>query len=336
MIYVAVILMVNLFLVATQVDWSGLGTSPNLDFSKDFANEIVKAMQELAADLDVAERTNVKQALAKLHYDVYLAANSRELAGIIQSTASDTRDIIVSEYVNSSAEQVLKILNEDPKVRAASDKTVIRIEPLLEGGYQVVEPNELDQNTLSELSNLATLFSIDTFRENYDDYLDLCSLQIEIEQGSAWRSAPNNEQDTINFWEREIQNMRNEYNRIAKLAGLAEAVSPGISVTLYDKHYPMEAGDLRRIVSEFYSAGATALSINGHRLAVNSYIIDSDPGISIDGIIIATNPVDIVALGDPQTLHSGVDLLFNVVFKDLFYISIQSHENLVLPGKVIH
>lgn len=333
-IYVAVILIINLFLVATQVEWSNLSRNPNLDFSKDFANEIVLAMQELAAELGVTERATVKQALAKLHYDVYLAANSRDLARVIQNTASDTRDIIVLEYVNISAEHVLKVLNDDPGVREAIENTVIHVEPLLEGGYRVVEPNGFDPNTITELSKLDTLFSIETFRENYDGYLALCSLQIEIEQGSARRAAPVNDQDTIKYWEREIQNMRTEYARITKLAGMAEAVGPGISVLLYD-HFPLQARDLRIIVSEFYSAGATALSINGHRLAINSYIIDNESGISVDGIIINTNPVEILALGDPQILHSGVDLLFNVVFKDEYYSELQSHENLILPGKVI-
>jgi uncharacterized protein YlxW (UPF0749 family) len=97
----------------------------------------------------------------------------------------------------------------------------------------------------------------------------------------------------------------------------------------------MEAGDLRRIVSEIYSAGATAISINGQRLAVNSFILDEDAGICIDGTLIDTNPVEIQALGDPQTLFTGIDLLFSVVFKDMFYVSMESHEDLILPGKVI-
>ena len=333
-IFVAVILMTNLFLAATQVDWAKMGDRPDLDYSKDFANEVVLAMQELAAELGIAERTNIKQALAKLHYDVYLAANNRELAEIIQTTASDTRGLIISEYVNFSAEQVLKILNEAPEVQTASAKTVIQVVPLLEGGYRVGEPNGLDPSTLTELSKLDTLFSIDTFQDNYDGYLALASLQIEIEEGIAKRAIPQNDQDTIKYWEREIQNLRIEYSRIAKLAGAAEAAGPGITVTLY-KYFPLGASDLRIIVSEFNSAGATAISVNGHRLAVNSHIIDDNAGISVDGIVITTDPVEIVALGDPQTLVSGVDLLFTVVFRDMFYYTMDSHEHLVLPGKVI-
>lgn len=335
LIYVALVLAINIFLVATQINWAELGDRPDLDFSKEFANDIVLAMQELAADLGIGEKANVKQALAKLHYDVYLAANSKELARIIQNTASDTRDLLVSEYVNSIAEQVLKILNEAPEVQAARAKKVIKLEPQPEGGYRVAEPHGLGPDTLAQLEKLGSLFSIDAFRENYDDFLAMASLQIEVEEGTARRVAPSNDQDTIKYWEREIQSLRNEYRKITKLAGLAEVSGPGISVTIRDKYFPMEAGDLRRIVSEFYSAGATAISINGLRLGVNSYIIDEDYGICIDGALIDTNPVEIQVLGDPQTLFTGIDLLFSVVFKDMFYISMESHENLVLPSKVI-
>lgn len=335
LVYVTLALAINIFLAAAHIDWAKWGDRPNLDFSKDFANDIVLAMQELAVDLGVAEKANIKQALAKLHYDVYLAANSKELAGIIQNTASDTRDLIVAEYVNSSAEQVLKILNEAPEVQAARAKTTIKIEPRREGGYRVAEPHDLSAETLAQLGNLSTLFSIDVFRENYVDYLALTSMQIEIEEGTARRVVPSSDQDTIKYWEREIQNLRNEYRRVTRLAGLAEASGPGITITLRDKYFPMEAGDLRRIVSEIYSAGATAISINGQRLAVNSFIIDEDAGICIDGTLIDTNPVEIQALGDPQTLFTGIDLLFSVVFMDMFYVSMESHEDLILPGKVI-
>ena len=131
----------------------------------------------------------------------------------------------------------------------------------------MAEPHDLSA-VLAQLGNLSTLFSIDVFRENYADYLALTSRQIEIEEGTARRVVPSSDQDTIKYWEREIQNLRNEYRRVTRLAGLAEASGPGITITLRDKYFPMEAGDLRRIVSEIYSAGATAISINGQRLAV--------------------------------------------------------------------
>lgn len=334
-VFVSLLLSINIFLVVTQINWSDWDSKVDLDYSKDIANEIVMSMQRLASDLGVSEKTNVKQSLAKLHYDVYLAASRKDLAGIIQHTASDTRKLIVSEYVNASAEQVLKILNGVQEVKTVVVKTAINLEPLPDGGYQVLEPHRLSAETLAELAELPTLFDIDIFRTNFESYRNLASLHIEIENGIAYLAIPSNDRDTIKHWEREIQNIRTDYSKIAKLAGFAETSGPGISIDLHDKYFPLQAGDLRRIVSELFSAGASAISINGHRLATSSYIIDEISGISVDGFLIETNPVKIQVLGDPATLLTGIDLLFSVVFKDMYYISTKSYEHLVLPGKII-
>lgn len=333
--YVGLIIIINVFLVSTQINWSEWGYKPNLDFSKDFANAIVMTMQDLAKDLGVSERSNVKQALAKLHYDVYLAGSRADLAAVVQNNASDTRNLIVTEYVKSSGEQVLMVLNNAPEVQTTNTKVTINVVPMPDGGYSVLEANVLRDETLAQLENVSTLFNFETFRNNYENYRRLSTLQIEIEQGRAQLATPNNDQDTLKYWEREIQNIRNDYTRISKTAGFAEISGPGVSVTIHNKLFSVQAGDLRRIVGEFYSAGATAISISGHRLAVNSYIIDGDEGISIDGFMIGTNPVVIEVLGDQQTLLTGIDLLFNVVMKDMFYVNMESHDNLVLPGKVI-
>lgn len=335
LIYVSVILILNLFLLSSQVSLTDWGLSQNLDYSKDFANSMVSELQDFAVTLGVAERNNVKQALAKLHYDVYLVGNPTELAALIQNNAAETRALIISENVKLSGEQVLRILNNAPEVQQKSSRTVVRIEPLENGGYAAKDPNIISDETAAELAGVSSIFSFDYFRSHYQSYRNLTSLQIEIENGYAQLVNPEIDQDAINYWEREIQTIRQEYNRVSRAAGFAEVSGPGIAITISDKYHSVSALDLRRIVGELYSSGAVAIAVNGNRLGVNSYIIESDHGIEVDGYSINANPVVIEVVGDGQTLSSGVDLLFSVVMSNMFYVDIQERDLLELPAKPI-
>jgi len=331
--FVVFIIVVNIVLLASQINFSDLGYKPNLIFSKDFANDIVRSMQDLAKSFGIEERTTVKQALARLHYDVYLVGNRAELATIIQNNASDARDLIISEYVKTSGEQVLIVLNNDQQVQQTNSRIVIIVEPLPSGGYSVQDPHNLSEGTVTQLTQVPTLFSSDNFRQYFESYRNISTLQVIIEGGNAKLAPPPSDQTTLNYWEKEIQTIRNDYARISRTAGLSEVSGQGISITIHDKLYSVEAGDLRRIVGELYSAGATAISVDGNRLAVNSYIVKLDQETVVDGVKISTNPVVIEALGDHQTLISGIDLLFSVTMKNMFYISTDLHDNIVLPAK---
>lgn len=335
-IYAAVVLAVNIFLAATQIPWKELGNQPNLDFSKEFASNIVMSMQELAQELGIAERSNVKQALAKLHYDAYLAESRADLANIIQNAAADTRELIISEYINASGERVLITLNNATEVQNFSGKTTLSLKPHAQGGYYAEEPHILRQDTLEQLSAVPSLFSFASFQRYYETYRDQATLHVEIENGKAQLIVPHSEQDTLRYWERELQNLRSDYARYSRMAGFSEVSGPGITITISEIFFPLEAQELRQIVSELYSAGAIAIAINGYRLAVNSYIIESEGGISVDGFSIDPSLVTIEAVGDQQTLITGIDLLFNVGLGmyDAFHVDIDTYDKLVLPGKI--
>lgn len=335
LIYAIILVILNGWVLASQVNLADWGVQQNLDFSKTFANALVNDMQEMANNLGVAERTNVKQALAKLHYDVYLIGNPAELASIVQNTASDTRDLIIAEYVKTSGEQVLRILNNAQEVQELNTKTVLSIQPVPGGGYIVNEPHNLSEKTKVELAKVPTLFSFDAFRNDFESYRSLSTLQVAVEGGVAQLAIPETNQDTILFWEKEIQTMRGEYAKVSKSAGFAEVSGAGLTLTLHDKLFSVTGGDLRRIVGELYSSGATAIAVNGHRLTVNSFIVDNEQGTVVDGYVIETDPVKLDVLGDYQTLVTGVDLLFSVVMKNMFYVDIEYNENLELPAKII-
>lgn len=335
LIYVSIIIALNILLITSQVDFANWGINQSLDYSKDFANALVSDLQDFAVSLGVSERSNVKQALAKLHYDVYLVGSSNELAVIIQNNASDTRALIISEYVKTSGEQVLRVLNNAPEVQNTVSRTLLKIEPLPNGGYVAKDPNVLSTETTDELTKIPTLFNFELFRTHFQSYSSITAMQVEIEDGFAQLINPEIDQDALKFWEREIQTLRADYTKIARAAGFADVSGAGISVTINDKFFSVSARELRRIAGEMYSSGATAIAINGNRLGVNSSIIDSEEGIVVDGFVISTNPVVIEAIGNSQTLSSGIDLLFSVIFKNMFYVDIQNRDRLDLPARAV-
>jgi len=325
----------NLFILASQIKFGDLGGGTELAEAKTFANGLIGDLQELARTLDVAEKSSVKQALAKLHYDVYLVSNQTELAEILQNSASKTRDLIISEYAHLNAEKVLAVINRDQEVQYASSQVLLTVEPLPTGGYDVQLPNILRESTLDQLKGIENLFSKEALQGFYEPYRHLSTFKVLIENGVAQLVSQNQEQDTIKYIEGEIEILRADYAKINKTAGFAEISGPGVIISVYNQVFSVSAGDLRRIVGELYSSGAAAIAINGQRLAVNSYIVDSEQGILVDGVIIRSNPVVIQAIGDTTTLVAGVDLLFSVSLKEMLSFDIENRENIVLPAKAI-
>lgn len=328
-------IILNVLILATKIPMGELGSRSELSIAKSYANNIVSDLQSLAETLNIAEKASVKQALAKLHYDVYLAGNPVELAAILQNNASKTRDLIISEYTRSNAEKVLALLNSAHEIQFANSEVVLTVTPLPGGGYEVDKPSFLHDSTIEALKEIENLFTLESLRSFYEPFQQLATFKILLEKGTAQLVPQRQEQDTINYLEGEIENLRGEYAKINKTAGFAEISGPGLVISVYDQVFSISAGDLRRIAGELFSAGAIAVDINGNRLAVNSYIVENEDGIIIDGALIQSNPVVIRALGDGTTLAAGVDLLFTVSLKGMLSFLIESHENLVLPAKAI-
>lgn len=326
----------NIAIMATQIRSGDFGSGgTDLAKAKSYANSIVSDLQRLGETLNVGEKTSVKQALAKLHYDVFLVGNQVDLAAILQNNAIKTRDLILSEYARTNAEKVLSVLNSAQEIQFTSSEAVLTIAPLPSGGYEVDQPSLLQAETLSALKEIENLFAIESLNNYYESFRQLATFKIQIEKGVAQLVSQRQEQDTINYLEGEIETLRGEYTKVNKTAGFAEISGVGLIISVYDQVFSIAASDLRRIVGELYSAGAIAIDINSNRLAVNSYIVDGEDGVLVDGVAIQCNPVTIRAVGDATTLAAGVDLLFTVSMKGMFSFIIEPQENLVLPAKVI-
>ena len=82
----------------------------------------------------------------------------------------------------------------------------------------------------------------------------------------------------------------------------------GIIVTLTDtRAQKITSEDLRELVNELKIAGAEAISINGHRIVYDSYIVDiANTYIRINGKEGMVSPYEVKAIGNPTYLESGL------------------------------
>ena len=80
----------------------------------------------------------------------------------------------------------------------------------------------------------------------------------------------------------------------------------GVVVTLTDtRAQKINAEDLKELLNELKMAGAEAISINEQRIVYDSYIVDLDTYISVNGERLVS-PYEVKAIGNPTYLESGL------------------------------
>lgn len=100
---------------------------------------------------------------------------------------------------------------------------------------------------------------------------------------------------------------RREAEKLAILSGTVPVTGPGIRINITDQDDAVGASILLNAIEELRDAGAEAIQINGVvRIIAQSYFVDSDRGIRVDGREL-TRPFVIDVVGDPDTLGEAVD-----------------------------
>lgn len=132
-----------------------------------------------------------------------------------------------------------------------------------------------------------------------------------IEQLKETKAMINEYEETINTDKEASVLLESELEKSRNLLGKNAVQGEGIIVTLTDvevgKYGIITANDLIELVNELKSAGAEAISINGHRIIGTSYIIDLDLGfIGINGSRREVSPYVVKAIGDITYLESGL------------------------------
>lgn len=102
------------------------------------------------------------------------------------------------------------------------------------------------------------------------------------------------------------QELTAEANRLRAIEGLVPVHGPGI-VMVVDAS-GLQALDLQDAVNNLASAGAEALAVNDHRLALGVPIVQTPSGLEIDGALLL-GPWTMYAIGDSNRLAEAADLM---------------------------
>lgn len=136
------------------------------------------------------------------------------------------------------------------------------------------------------------------------------------------------------------QLMEEELIRLRSLAGLAAVNGSGIRITI-EPDIPLDGGldqniydgDIRYLVNELFGAGASAISINHHRLTPSTYIRDVGDSIYIDTKMIRP-PYEIRAIGDGAIMESTMKLKGIVEYFSTInsIVTLEKEDSLSLPA----
>lgn len=106
--------------------------------------------------------------------------------------------------------------------------------------------------------------------------------------------------------------IKEQIDTLAVLAGTVGVRGPGIALVVIDPTGAVDAAEMLDAIQELRDAGAEALEVDGVRWGATSFVVDTDAGLSVDGVPIQA-PYDLLAIGDPRTLESSLAIPGGVV-----------------------
>lgn len=174
-----------------------------------------------------------------------------------------------------------------------------------------------------------TLSQVQKERDKLRDELDTLRSQVAKGSGDPGLTKP----------------LEDQLKATRLVAGLVDVKGPGVIVTLDDSKRPRQQNedpnvfllhddDLLKVVNELRAAGAEAISVNGQRLIGTSEIRCAGPTVSINNTQTAP-PVEIRAIGDPQTLESALKLRGGVIESLSFWgiqVQIKKQDSVLVPA----
>ncbi|MCJ7806702.1 MAG: DUF881 domain-containing protein [Clostridia bacterium] len=280
------------------------GEDSILVYKQELARDLSDYNHRLATDLGVYDLASVRNALAAYNYAVDFAVGSDELIQVILNQGRQAQEIIFEEADARLKEKVLIAVNNDSRVKEAVDKTHLFVR-ITDGQISIYPDQYLESNTVQRIENI---FSMDLNHDNQN-------IDIEVADGVAELIMPKTVEEQMRFLNEDLNTMRLVLHELRVKSGLAEMVGPGITLSVFDAEEPQGSvslahdADIRDIVNELSSAGARGISVGGQRLTATSAIRCSGPLIMVNYRQILTNPVIIQAIGDPDLLINGLNII---------------------------
>jgi uncharacterized protein YlxW (UPF0749 family) len=142
-------------------------------------------------------------------------------------------------------------------------------------------------------------------------------------------------------------NLVEDVEKLRMYTGKIAVRGKGVEVTLADasyipneenvNNYIVHESHVFNVVNELYISGASAIAINGQRLAKDSYISCNGPVITIDGKQFPA-PFIITAIGDPDVLYPALNIAGGVkdqLVEDNIVVKMAKKDEIILEP-VIH
>lgn len=143
---------------------------------------------------------------------------------------------------------------------------------------------------------------------------EIASIKLQYEETLQKLEETNNTikeyEETINTDKEASTLLKNELTKSRDLVGKNPVTGSGVIITLTDvevgKFGKITANDLIELLNALKAAGAEAISINDHRIVLNSYIVDlGSTFISVNKNRLVS-PYVVKAIGDITYLESGL------------------------------
>lgn len=275
-----------------------------LEAAKNAGMLLVDYSQRVARDLGVEQNQAVRAALAKFKFELEQAANPEQVAQVILRFGRETQDITLREQESLRREELLSIIRQEPRLSSMLGEATITVTRSEEKGLEIDDPARLlspeTKDKMKKSKALALLGQV---------------VEVKVVDGRASLVTPVSVLERLKHAEKEVEALRARLQEVKTSAGLAPFSGSGIIVRLYDADESTGMGeivhdfDVRDIVNELFSAGATGVAVNSQRIVTNSSIRCAGPVILVNQKPIAVNPVTIYALGDPEVLDSSLDLV---------------------------
>jgi uncharacterized protein YlxW (UPF0749 family) len=104
-----------------------------------------------------------------------------------------------------------------------------------------------------------------------------------------------------------LDESRQRASQLGVLAGTLPAQGPGVVLAVSDPQQQIRADVLVDTIQELRDAGAEVIDLSGVRLGVDSYVIDTPTGLSVDGKPLK-QPYRFTALGDSETIAKALQI----------------------------
>ncbi len=270
---------------------------------QEVARDLAEYSFRLAEELGVLERDEVKKALAGFNYDIAVSRDD-ELTKVILEQGRKLQETVLREADLMFMDQILTMLNADKQVQKTDEAVHFSLR-FSEDEIFTIPANVLTPALMTEIEEIVPR-----------DRFTIKRLEIEIAEGKAGL-VPYNPEEQMETLNEELRAAGLKMHELRVEAGLAEMTGAGVTVKLYDEFEATTSNsiihdtDIRDVINELFGSGAKGISLGGQRLVVTSAVRCSGSLIKVNDRLITVNPVIIQAVGDPDLLSSGLDIIKN-------------------------